>query len=139
MWSHYSNLGPRTTNLVEGFHNGMNSGFGMPHPSLRTCLHWLQKCQFEVQCRHIQLAAGHAPKPRSPTYVDVDERLQRLKLSYSTDIGHIFVSVFPQHHAWEMFHQRIRQTTYLHLRDNNNNYPIILISISSVTYGRLIQ
>ena len=70
LWSHYSNLGPRTTNLAEGFHNGMNSRFGMPHPSLRTFLHWLQKCQFEVQCRHIQLAAGRAPKPQSTNGLD---------------------------------------------------------------------
>jgi len=39
---------PRTTNLAEGFHNGINSRFGMPHPSLKTFRHWLQKCQFEV-------------------------------------------------------------------------------------------
>ena len=56
--SHYDYLGPRTTNVAEGWHNGLNSSFGMPHPSLRVFLDWLQKHQYEVQCRGIQLAAG---------------------------------------------------------------------------------
>ena len=60
LWSHYDNIGPRTTNLAEGWHNQLNHSFGMPHPSSRNFLHWLQKCQFEVQSREIQLAAGRA-------------------------------------------------------------------------------
>ena len=47
MWTHFDHCGPRTTNLAEGFHNSLNSGFGTPHPSMRTFLDWLQKCQFE--------------------------------------------------------------------------------------------
>jgi len=37
-------------NLVqaEGWHSGLNSRFGVPHPSLRLFLDWLQKCQFAV-------------------------------------------------------------------------------------------
>jgi len=50
LWSHYDNVGPRTTNLAEGWHNDLNSRFGMPHPSLRLFLDWLQKVQHEVQC-----------------------------------------------------------------------------------------
>jgi len=30
------------------FHHGLNSRFGMPHPSLASFLNWLQKCHFEV-------------------------------------------------------------------------------------------
>jgi len=48
LWSHYDNLGPRTTNVAEGWHNGLNSRFGMPHPSLRVFLDWLQKHQYEI-------------------------------------------------------------------------------------------
>ena len=62
LWTHYDNLGPKTTNIAEGWHNGLNSGFGMPHQSLRVFLDWLQKYQFEVQCRGIQLAAGRPAK-----------------------------------------------------------------------------
>ena len=72
LWSHYDNLGPRMTNVVESWHNGLNSRFGMPHPSLRVFLDWLQKHQYEVQCRGIQLAAGRSPKPRRATYVTLE-------------------------------------------------------------------
>ena len=33
--SHFDHCGPRTTNLAEGFHNSMNTCFGIPHPSTR--------------------------------------------------------------------------------------------------------
>jgi len=32
-WTHYDHLGPRTTNLAEGFHDSLNTRFGMLHPS----------------------------------------------------------------------------------------------------------
>ena len=54
MWSHFDNLGPRTTNLAEGWHNGLNSSLGVSHPSLRTFLDWLQRYQIEIQCRGIK-------------------------------------------------------------------------------------
>jgi hypothetical protein len=91
MWSHFDNVGPRTTNLAEGWHNGLNSRFGMPHPSLRTFLDWLRKCQFEVQCRGIQLAAGCPPKPRQATYVRLDASLMAAKVQFSQDAGNIFL------------------------------------------------
>jgi len=47
-WTHFDNNGPRTTNVAEGWHSGLNSRFGVPHPSLRLFLDWLQKCQFAV-------------------------------------------------------------------------------------------
>ena len=89
-WSHYDNVGPRTTNVAEGFHNGLNSRFGMSHPSLRLFLDWLQKYQFEVQCRGLQLASGRPPKQRPSAYVKLDENLLwAAKLSYSIDYGRI--------------------------------------------------
>ena len=36
LWSHFDNLGPRTTNLAEGWHNGLNTDLGVSHPSMRT-------------------------------------------------------------------------------------------------------
>jgi len=84
--SHYDNLGPRTTNIAEGWHNGLNSRFGMPHPSLRVFLDWLQKTQYEVQCRGIQLAADRSPKPRKASYVNLDGRLWAAKVEYSLDL-----------------------------------------------------
>jgi len=32
LWSHYDNLGPRTTNLAERWHNGLNTNLGVSHP-----------------------------------------------------------------------------------------------------------
>ena len=106
LWSHYDNLGPRTTNLAEGWHNSLNSRFGMPHPSLRVFLDWLQQYQFEIQCRGMQLTQfGRDAKERSPLYVELDDRIFETKKNYSTDIGHIFSSVFPHPMAWKYFHR----------------------------------
>jgi len=79
--------GPRTTSAAEGWHN---SHFGTPHPSLRVFLHWLQKCQFEVQSRCIQLAAGKPPKQQLVNYVNVNKDLWDAKVRYGMDIGYIF-------------------------------------------------
>jgi len=100
LWSHYDHNGPRTTNVAEGFHNGMNSRFGMPHPSLRLFLDWLQKCQYEVQCRLIQLDAGRPPKPRVPKYVKLDADISLAKYKFGMDIGQIFAYMFPRPLAW---------------------------------------
>ena len=70
MWTHFEHEGSRTTNLAEGWHNSLNSRFGVPHSSMRTFLDFLSKCQFEVQCRGIQLAAGRPTKLRAPIYVE---------------------------------------------------------------------
>lgn len=104
LWSHYDNTGPRTTNIAEGWHNSLNSRFGMPHPSLRLFLDWLQKCQFEVQCRCIQLAAGRQPKRRKPVYVQLEEQLWTAKVAYSMEIGHLFTAVFPDPRVWSAFY-----------------------------------
>jgi len=77
LWSHYDNLGPRTTNVAEGWHSGLNSTFGVPHPSLRVFLDWLQRQQYEDQCRGIQLAAARSPKQRRATYVNLHAAVER--------------------------------------------------------------
>ena len=82
LWNHFDNLGRRTTNLGEGWHNSLNHSFGMPHPSARNFLHWLQGAQYEVQCREIQLSAGRLAKPQSAIYRDLDERVRQAKLQF---------------------------------------------------------
>jgi len=104
MWSHFDNLGPRTTNLAEGWHNGLNSSLGVSHPSLRTFLDWLQRYQFEIQCRGMQLLAGRPAKDRRPAYVKVDNDMAAAKLRYGTEIGHVFCFLFPQPSYLERFH-----------------------------------
>lgn len=105
LWSHYDNLGHRTTNLAEGWHNGLNSSFGMPHPSLKTFLDWLQKYQHQVQCRGIQLAAGKAPKKRSQLYEKLDEDIMSAKVNYILSFRAAFVRAFPNSCMWEMLNQ----------------------------------
>jgi len=83
-------LGPQTTNVAEGFHSGLNSRFGMSHPSLRLFLGWLQKYQFEMQCRGLQLVAGRHLKQRPSVYIKLDNNLWAAKLSYSIKYGYIF-------------------------------------------------
>lgn len=103
LWSHYDNLGPRTTNLAEGWHNGLNSRFGVPHPSLKTFLDWLQKCQHEVQCRGIQLAAGRPPKQRLQIYDKVDADVLAAKVKYNLAVGEAFINHFPADGVWVRF------------------------------------
>ena len=117
LWTHFDHTGPRTTNLAEGFHNSLNSRFGMPHPSLRTFLDWLQKCQYETQCRIIQLTAGRPAKQKSAVYERLDADIQSAKLTYGLQIGTVFASVFPGSSAWPLFHQHsgdyLRRMSYL--------------------------
>ena len=104
MWSHFDHCGPRTTNLAEGFHNSLNSRFGMPHPSMRTFLDWLQKGQYETQCREMQLNAGRPPKQRVASYVKNDAEIAATKFKYSMDIGRLFAYSFPQADSWQRFY-----------------------------------
>jgi len=117
LWNHYDHQGPHTTNLAEGFHNSLNSRFGVPHPSLRTFLDWLQKCQYETQCRVIQLASGRPPKLKAAVYVKLYADVHTAKLHYGMEIAHIFALVFPKPEAWNMFQSvscdYLRRVSYL--------------------------
>ena len=108
LWTHFDHTGPRTTNLAEGFHNSLNSRFGIPHPSMTSFMDWLQKLQFEIHCRLLQLAAGRPPKQRAAIYVKVDGDIQAAKLQYNQNIGYVFACVFPRDDAWPMFHEHTR-------------------------------
>jgi hypothetical protein len=90
-WSHFDNAGPRTTNLAEGWHNSLNYSFGIPHPAARHFLHWLQNCQFQIQCREIQLEAGRPPKPQNRVYRDLNERIARAKQQLGLRTGSLFI------------------------------------------------
>ena len=70
---------------------------------MATFLDWLQKCQFETQCREMQLAAGRPPKQRATSYVRNDENIAAAKLRYSVDIGRVFAYSFPSADSWQTF------------------------------------
>jgi len=116
LWTHYDNNGPRTTNAAEGWHNSLNTHFGTPHPSLRVFLHWLQKCQYEVQSRCIQLVAGRPPKEQLPAYVAVNTELWNAKVRYGMDIGSVFAC--PAFDASAVQYSRLcfRSLTEMYLR-----------------------
>ena len=115
LWTHFDNNGPRTTNVAEGWHSSLNTQFGVPHPSLRVFLHWLQHCQFQIQRRAMQLTAGRSPKPRRAVYVQVDNHLWAAKLEYSQ----IFAMAQPLMWNWSMHqfccvsHHYLRRCSYL--------------------------
>jgi hypothetical protein len=117
LWGHFDNIGPRTTNLAEGWHNSLNHSLRMPHPSARNFLHWLQSCQYEVQCRGIQLQAGRPPKPQSAVYRELNKRIADAKLQFGLRSGSIFVNLFPQQDMWEVLTSEImiylRHVSYL--------------------------
>jgi len=116
-WTHFDNLGPKTTNLAEGFHNSLNVRFGIPHPSMQSFLLWLQKLQYEVQCRGIQLAASRPAKQPSATYEQLRETHARAKLTYLLNVGQVFATLFPDPSAWVLFRQHaesyLSRTAYL--------------------------
>jgi len=70
---------------------------------MRTFLDWLQKCQFETQCREMQLAAGRTPKQRVSSYAKNDSVIASAKLRYSLNIGQLFAYAFPQPDSWQQF------------------------------------
>ena len=111
LWDHFDNIGPRTTNLAEGWHNSLNYSFGMPHPSSRNFLHWLQTCQFQVQCREIQLEAGRPTKLQSAAYRQLDERIATAKLQFGLKSRFLFLNIFSHPDVWAALWQEI--TAYL--------------------------
>ena len=100
LWTHYGNPGPRTTNPTEGWHNALNCTFSMRRPSLRTFLHYVKKCQFEVQTCIIQLKAAQPPKSKSENYIKLEQNLTAAKLDYGTAIAKSFSCIFPHPSAY---------------------------------------
>jgi len=87
--------GLETFQLISGWHNELNSQFGISHPTLRLFLDWLQKYQCEVQCRRMQLEAEKLPKPKSPVYAKLSADLWLAKMSFSVQYGRIFLRHLP--------------------------------------------
>ena len=123
LWTHYDHDGPRTTNLTEGWDNSLNTSFGTPHPSLRNVIHYLQKYQFQVQCRGQQLGAGRPAKVRAPAYVKLDYDIMHAKVKFAYNVGRIMCHMLPRVKAWDMFDDEIgaylRHVSYLVVGTDN--------------------
>lgn len=117
LWTHYDHIGPRTTNNAEGWHNSLNSIFGVSHPSATTFVNWLNKYQFEVQCRGLQLAAGRQPKPQAQIYARLNEQILQAKVNLSLRIGQHFMNILVDPNMWEKINHELSEylsrTAYL--------------------------
>ncbi|XP_064472579.1 uncharacterized protein LOC135387145 [Ornithodoros turicata] len=72
-WGQFGNRGPRTTNHVEGWHNGLHSRFTCRHPNLAEFLEFLRVSQHAVQNRVQALLLDPLAVP-TPTSAAVRER-----------------------------------------------------------------
>lgn len=72
-WGQFGNRGPRTTNMVEGWHNGLHSRFTSRHPNLTEFLEFLRVMQHATQNRVQALLLDPLAVP-TPTSNAVQER-----------------------------------------------------------------
>ena len=103
LWSHYDNTGPRTSNVAEGWHNALNTTFGVSHPSCRTFHNWLQKQQYAVYCRQVQLKFGATPKAKDPRYIALNEKINSAKLQFGIRWGNLFINTYPDTYKFNYF------------------------------------
>ncbi len=87
-WNHYQNIGHRTTNMAEGWHNALNHYTARAHLPLRTFLDDLQKVHAIKLARIDQLNAGQEPKPKKQIYVRLNQRLARYFVAFEEDYLH---------------------------------------------------
>ena len=103
VWNHFedpANNVPRTTNAVEGYHNGLNSLFLSQHPSMWKLLDGLTKdIALQLKVHADNLAANNPPARRK--YKVLSERLtakvntyqaSQNKLAYLRAVANIFSS-----------------------------------------------
>ena len=101
LWTHVQNIEqnvPRTTNAVEGYHNGLNSLFLSQHPSIWKLISGLERdINIQRKVRMDNLVANNPPS--SQRYVHLAMRLatkvanyenEQDKLSYLRAVAHIF-------------------------------------------------
>jgi hypothetical protein len=88
-WNHCFNEGPRTSNMAEGFHNGLhNRLIPQNRPSLREFLRCLQRLHNVTLTRIAQLNDGDAPKPRNPTYIRIHQQLRKRVREFLQETQH---------------------------------------------------
>lgn len=85
IWNQFDNLGPRTTNHLEGWHHCFNKDVGKSHPNLYEFILSLQKHQDILDQDLILLQNGAAPKPMKKKYKELEQRLTALRQNIETD------------------------------------------------------
>ncbi|CAG2244517.1 unnamed protein product [Mytilus edulis] len=78
-WNHFSTVGPRTTNHLEGWHHKLNNQLNKDHSNLFLIIQKLQNTQAATEIRLIQYAAGGKRKTCKLKYRNIDNTLTQLK------------------------------------------------------------
>jgi hypothetical protein len=71
LWGHFGDERHRTTNGVEGYHNGLHTRFSTRHPSLGELLEFLQTEQHTRRCRMFALENDPRTVPAQPNSTTV--------------------------------------------------------------------
>ena len=81
------------------------------------------RCQYTMQCRGIQLAAGRRPQSQRASYRNLDDKIMKANVTLSQRIGPIFADTSVQPEDWRQFADELslylQYTSYLILRDGN--------------------
>lgn len=72
----------RTTNNVEGWHNGFRSLVAADHPTIWRFIESLRKCQRKHEVEIQQYFAGHPVPSQKKAYRDRETRLQKIVQSF---------------------------------------------------------
>lgn len=78
-WNHFDNTGPRTNNILEGWHSKINKQLNAAHPNIYRLISLLQCIQANNEADIIQTAAGAKQRPQEVRYRRIDHRLTQLK------------------------------------------------------------
>ncbi|XP_018494115.1 uncharacterized protein LOC108863913 [Galendromus occidentalis] len=78
LWNHYRNFGARTTNHIEGWHQGSNRIVRKSHVNLFEMIKHLQKQEAKYSVKILMLDMGQAPEKVKKKYEDLDRKLIRL-------------------------------------------------------------
>ncbi|XP_034316249.2 uncharacterized protein [Magallana gigas] len=87
-WNHFDNTGPRTNNILEGWHSKINKQLNAAHPNIYRLISLLQCIQANNEADIIQTSAGAKQRPQEVRYRRIDQRLTQLKNRFiDGDIG----------------------------------------------------
>ncbi|CAF0718120.1 unnamed protein product [Brachionus calyciflorus] len=79
LWNHAHNIGPRTNNHVEGFHNRLNKWIKKPHPDTYQLISVFQKIDNKVSVDFQTRILGTSAPKRKKIDIEKDTRYQNLR------------------------------------------------------------
>ena len=88
LWNLYQSVidgADRTNNLVEGYHNHLNTLVGSSHPTFGRFIPALRSDIEYSVVKVEQNISGHTPEPRRKKYTDLNERIKRIVMTYNPE------------------------------------------------------